>query len=69
MTKVAYSGTVFFAMPTSASMRRHVQDESWYSFLGTNKTDYLLELTQHGVQNMDSITLLNAGGNVVGVGG
>ncbi|CAB9501381.1 expressed unknown protein [Seminavis robusta] len=66
-TKVAYSGTSYYSYPTSPDMRKHVQEETLLGFLGENKTEYLLELTRHGVFDIDSVTLLNVGGHVVGL--
>ena len=67
MTKVAYSGTAYYSIPTSPLMRDQIQDLAWLSLLGDNKTEYLRELSQHNIFGVDSITLLNAGGSVVGV--
>ena len=66
-TKVAYSGTAFYADPPPPSMQQQVKDSTWLSFLGANKTDYLLYLTGYGIMEIDSVTLLNVGGGLVGV--
>jgi hypothetical protein len=67
MTKVAYSGTAYYSIPTSPFMRDRIQDSTLLSFVGDNKTQYLLELTRHDVVGVDSVTLLSVGGDVVGV--
>jgi hypothetical protein len=67
MTKVAYSGTAYYSIPTSSSMRVQIQESTFLSFVDNNKTEYLLELTRHGVFGVDSVTLLNIGGHVIGV--
>jgi len=66
-TKVAYSGTAFFSEPPSIATRRNVQQATWLSFLGTNKTDYLIELRRSNVEQIDSVTLLNVAGDLVGL--
>ena len=66
-TKVAYSGTAFYSDPPHPTMQQQVKDTTWLSFLGSNKTDYLVYLTHYKIADIDSITLLNVGGGLVGV--
>ena len=67
LTKVAYSGTAFYSDPPPSSMQQQVKDITWLSLLGGNKTDYLLYLTRYGIMDIDSVTLLNVGGGLVGI--
>ena len=66
-TKVAYSGTAYFTEPTPPSEQRAVQDAAWIGFLESYESDYLLHLEMNEIFGIESVTLMNVGGDEIGV--